>query len=400
MQVRLSTGTAMNTGFRLRDFDISEETGFVPPSPPLACLPEYFAPWEVLARNLPALIREKSIRQAVHELPPLQFSKETLTSEREWQRAYVLLTFLAQAYMWVYGERGLPDRVPQILAVPLCTVADRLGVPPMLCYPASVLHNWGVRDLKGALDSSNLHALTTFTGSSDESWFYTTHVRVEIAAVPGLKGVAQACSLMATGQNTLLCECLSDVQKSLEGMRKALKTMYEHCNPTTYFVQVRQFQAGLNGLNILSQGILYEGVDSKPRKYHGTSAAQSAAVQTFDIFLGAEHTGNDAKFLEVMRGYMLPRHRDFLKVLTMLPMSVRQYVTHSKDHELVMSYNAAVEALADFRSEHIILATRYILMQKSYSVNASLDAKGTGGTDFIHFLKNVRDDTLALKVSQ
>ena len=383
---------------RLRDFDISEETGFVPSSPPLACLPEYFSCWEVLARNLPALIRERRIRQAVLELPSLQFSKETLVSEREWQRAYVVLTFLAQAYVWVDGEGGLSDRVPQILAVPLCTVADKLGVLPMLCYPASVLYNWAVRDSKGALDRFNLHALTTFTGSSDESWFYTTHVRVEIAAVPGLKAVARAYSLMATGQNVLLSECLSDVRKSLEGMRQALKTMYEHCDPTTYFVEVRQFQAGSNGLSVLSQGILFEGVDSKPRKFHGTSAAQSAAVQTLDIFLGANHTGNDANFLEVMRDYMLPRHRAFLKVLSSLRMSVRQYVTDSKDRELVMSYNAAVEALADFRSEHVVLATRYILLQKSYSVNASLDTKGTGGTDFMHFLKNVRDDTLALKI--
>ena len=102
----------MSTELRLRDFDISEDTGFVPSSPSLTCLPEYFSRWEALVRNLPALIRERRIREEVHALPTLEFSGETLTSEREWQRAYVLLTFLAQAYIWVEGERGLPDRVP------------------------------------------------------------------------------------------------------------------------------------------------------------------------------------------------------------------------------------------------------------------------------------------------
>ena len=66
-----------------------------------------------------ALIRERRIRDEVYVLPQLEFSGETLTSEREWQRAYVLLTFLAQAYIWMEEERGLPDRVPKILAVPL-----------------------------------------------------------------------------------------------------------------------------------------------------------------------------------------------------------------------------------------------------------------------------------------
>ena len=38
------------TELRLQDFDISEDTGFVPSSPPLTSLPEYFTRWK-LART-------------------------------------------------------------------------------------------------------------------------------------------------------------------------------------------------------------------------------------------------------------------------------------------------------------------------------------------------------------
>ena len=75
-----------------------------------------------------------------------------------------------------------------------------------------------------------------------------------------------------------------------------------------------------------------------------------------------------------------------------------KYVKQSNDRSLIAGYNGAVEALAHFRSEHVILVTRYVVLQKKHSVNASLDLRGTGGTPFMSFLKQVRDDTLALRL--
>ena len=71
------------TELQLRNFDISEDTGFVASSPLLTSLPEHFSRWEALAKNLPALIRDRRIREEVHALPSLEFSGETLTSEKE-----------------------------------------------------------------------------------------------------------------------------------------------------------------------------------------------------------------------------------------------------------------------------------------------------------------------------
>ena len=94
---------------------------------------------------------------------------------------------------------------------------------------------------------------------------------------------------------------------------------------------------------------------------------------------------------------MPTKHREFLETLAHQP-SVREYAKQSQNSKLIASYNGAIEALAKFRSEHVILVTRYIVNQKQHSVNPSLDMRGTGGTPFMMFLKKVRDNTLALQI--
>jgi len=382
---------------RLRDFDISEETGFVPSSPPLANLPEYFSRWEDLARNLPTVIRERRVREEVKGLPLLDFSEETLVSESEWRRAYVLLSFLAQAYIWVEGEEGLPDKVPEILAVPWNATACRLGMPPVITYASTVLYNWKLRDVHAPVDGNNLYAATNFTGTEDESWFYMVALLIDHAAVPGLKAIVHAYQSLMDDDHRSLIQNLTDVQMALGCMLDVFLRMYERCNPKVFYMKIRPFQAGSKGLEAFPTGIIYEGVDSKPKQYHGASAGQNSSVHSFDIFLGAEHTGSDAEFLHAMRHYMPSKHREFLETLAHQP-SVREYVKQSRDSKLIASYNGAVDALAKFRSEHAIMVTRYIVNQKRHSVNTSLDMRGTGGTPFMMFLKNVRDDTLALQI--
>lgn len=76
-----------------------ESNGFLPDELPLELLPDpYYRPWELLIKNLPTLLREKTIRARVHELPVLSVSHLKTTSE--WRRAYVILSFLAHGYIW------------------------------------------------------------------------------------------------------------------------------------------------------------------------------------------------------------------------------------------------------------------------------------------------------------
>ena len=391
-------GTAAKAHLRLSDFDISEKTGFVPEVPPISRLDdEIFSRWEEIMDQLPTLIKSGKLREQIDLLPEVDFSERTLNSEQEWRRAYLVLTFLSQGYIWMEGEKGLVNKIPQKLAIPWCTVAEHVTIQPVITYACTVHCNYELVDPKGPVGGNNLRAIATFTGTDDESWFYIAAIFVETAAVPGLKAMERIFNAMAVDDHESIAKDLVIVAECLDKMRVGLNRMYERCDPKVFYLDVRPFQAGSKGLEAFPDGIVYEGVDPPLRQYHGASAAQNSAIHAYDIFLGAQHTGDDLEFLQAMRHYMPSKHRQFLELLSRQP-SVRDYAIHSGNQELIKSYNQAVDAFGEFRSDHVVLVTRYIVLQKKHSVNASLEEKGTGGTPFMTFLKQVRDDTVALRI--
>jgi indoleamine 2,3-dioxygenase len=95
----------------LSSFGISEN-GFLPAEPPLEVLPqEYYQPWESVIRDVTALVQTQQIRKRIDELPVLKTS--LLESEPEWQRAYLILTILAQGYIWQGPEPSQVRKFPQ-----------------------------------------------------------------------------------------------------------------------------------------------------------------------------------------------------------------------------------------------------------------------------------------------
>lgn len=81
----------------LSEFSISKN-GFLPADSPLENLSDdYYQPWEVIAHNLPRLAKN-GIREAVRQLPLL--TTDRLVSDSEWRRAYVILAFMTNAYIW------------------------------------------------------------------------------------------------------------------------------------------------------------------------------------------------------------------------------------------------------------------------------------------------------------
>lgn len=86
----------------LEDYDISPVTGFVPHDQPLPRLPQaYFQPWEETMDQLNHLIDSRQLRAKVDQWPVLDVTQ--LTSLRERQRAYVVLSFVAHSYIWGSG---------------------------------------------------------------------------------------------------------------------------------------------------------------------------------------------------------------------------------------------------------------------------------------------------------
>ena len=88
----------MEPSISLERYDVSSEHGFLPSEPPSKKLPSQYQSWESIACNLPSLISGKEIVDTIVNLPIIPTA--TLTTTREFQRAYVLLGFIANAYLW------------------------------------------------------------------------------------------------------------------------------------------------------------------------------------------------------------------------------------------------------------------------------------------------------------
>ncbi len=381
-------------------YGISRKYGFIGDVEPTKSLPgSIFREWEDLFTTVSDHIKRKTLREAVHELPSVEFSEKTLKNEGEWRRAYTMLCAFGQGYIWMNGEAGVVRTIPEKLTVPWCAASSHLGLKPVITYASTVLYNFGVRDPSLPWDSlDNLYTLYTYTGTKDESYFFLIHVLMEMVAAPAICAISDVYELMHDKNEEKIIENIQLVRSSIVKIQEVVGRMYDGCDPKTFFVTIRPFFAGTVGLDVFPDGIVYEGVDSKPRKYHGASAGQSTVIFALDAFLGVVLSGEEEKFVSVMTEYMPDPHKEFLLKQKAMP-SFPDYCKGSGNLEMVASFNQAVDELVKFRNQHVVLVAHYIINQKSSSVNPSLDEKGTAGTHAMTFLKGVRDKTIAAKIT-
>lgn len=119
-----------------------------------------------------------------------------------------------------------------------------------------------------------------------------------------------------------------------------------------------------------------------------------------------------------MRKYMPGPHAKFLEEIDRTS-NIRSYVNDNRNNaELVAAYNGAVQGVHDFRTKHIQLVSRYIILPSRQSKPAQnrprnlagisshtstdpdglQELVGTGGTKLVPFLKRARDETGAASV--
>lgn len=377
---------------KLSDYDISYLTGFVPERPVPNISSCYFEKWEKVAQDLPQLLKKRALRKTVDELPETEFSSKTLHTEDEWRRAYSILSFISQAYVWEGGETNAIADLPAKIAIPWQATSQHIGVPPAATFAATIFFNYRLKVPSDGLKAENLEAALTFTGMEDESWFYMIHVLSEFAAVPGLRAIEAGLKALASSDDKGLQCSLEAIGESIMTMKKTLTRMYEQSDPKFYYNTLRYFFGCPEG------GLLFTGVSTERKTYRGGSGAQDTAVPAFGVFLGIKHSEKEIELLEDFKKYMPPKHREFLAVLKEQP-SVREYVQNSRNSELLKCYNEVVDALVSFRSEHRILVTRFIVnMKHRNGEKVTESVKGMGGTSFMIFLKNLKEDTISLKM--
>ncbi|KAI9055608.1 hypothetical protein LZ554_000553 [Drepanopeziza brunnea f. sp. 'monogermtubi'] len=426
----------------LGDYGISPEYGFLPAELPLERLPDpYYNKWESIVANLQGLILSKRLRGVIDQLPVL--STIGLEHDSEWRRAYSLLCFMAHGYIW--GGDSPSERLPAAISVPIIHISAHLELPPVATYAAVCLWNFKPLFQDESVDNmENLATLTTFTGSIDESWFYLISVAIEARGAPILPLMITAMQAARVNDSTTVTACLRAFAERLDDLGGLLQRMHESCDPHIFYNRIRPFLAGSKNMGEagLPDGVIYEdgtGTE-KFRQYSGGSNAQSSLIQFFDIALGIEHRPTGEKkgvvsesklegtappppkhnFLLEMRKYMPGPHRRFLEDVTKVA-NIRAYVESHRDiSELTLAYDACLAMLREFRSKHINIVSRYIVIMSRESISLSRsrspavphhkmnlatasrqdntesgkkNLKGTGGTALIPFLKQARDET-------
>jgi indoleamine 2,3-dioxygenase len=321
-------------------------------------------------------------------------------------------------------------------------------------YSGVVLWNFKPIFVNDTLNLDNLSTLVTFTGSTDEQWFYLVSVALEAKGGPTIPLMLDAFEAARRNDPATVTKNLRAFAELLDEFGSLLIRMYESCDPHVFYHRIRPYLAGSKNMKDagLPHGVLYDDGSKNPtwRQYRGGSNAQSSIIQFFDIVLGVEHRPTGTKpdetsesevepgtapkprhnFIHDMRQYMPGPHRRFLQAVESVA-NIREFVEeHRTDTQLCVAYDACLAMLRTLRDKHLQMVSRYIIVKsrESRSISRSRGAtspdvpnrgagiasikyerggrddqrevkpsakkmRGTGGTALISFLKQARDET-------
>ena len=234
------SGSSNDVLSALGDYDVSPTRGFVPELDPPDALPEAFAPWDLMARALPVLIRDQVTRRALSSLPVL--NPLTLIEKSQQERALLILTVFANA--WVWGEAQLNLRLPACLSMPLCSLASLMQRPPITHYGCISLNNWRRLDATKAVSADNACIQVRFLGGIDENWFFVASLGVELEGVPLILAIESATHASRSGSDQALADKLVQFNQAMPAVLHALERVREWCDPAMFYKRVRPYLAG------------------------------------------------------------------------------------------------------------------------------------------------------------
>lgn len=350
--------------------------GFLPPSDPLTRFPpgSPYAVLDDIGAALPERLADPGFRSWAEtlEIPPWR-SATGADAERLAQLYYVRTGFLASAYV---NQVGQPParRLPANLARPLCRIAAHLQRPPILSYAGYALYNWYRLDPQGPVALGNIDTFQNFVELYDEHWFILVHVDIEARAAAILDAILELAGQDAWSDRAAVDATVARITGSVEDQVAVLRRIPEHMSAELYHATFRPYIQHFDD-------VVYEGVDRAPMAFRGETGAQSSVVPLLVAFFKIPHEPNElTRHLADMRRYMPASHRALLERVDGFP-DIRAVASAA-------SFNRALEAVAEFRSVHIGWARQYIAEKVD-------DPTGTGGTPYVRWLAQLRDETLA-----
>ncbi|MDA9969903.1 indoleamine 2,3-dioxygenase [Gammaproteobacteria bacterium] len=349
-----------------------------------------------IASNLPKLLLTGKVQSAINKLSPKDLSIDDLLinqASQDLKLAMSHLSFIAHAYIW--GDNKPNESIPSVLANPWVKAANNQGRPPILSYASYCLDNWFLIDPDESISLENVGLINNFLGGVDEDWFVTIHVCIENAAADAMAACAEIAMLEIDSPESKSIELLNRIVRSMKKVNEIFARMPEKCDPYIYYHRVRPFIFGTKDNPDLKNGLIYKGeFDNQPQFFRGETGAQSSIIPSLDGALQITHTKDHLRhYLNEMRDYMPPKHREFMEVLEKNS-QVKKIIKESA--KLTSLFNDCLEEIRAFRAMHLEYAGTYIFKQaqiKNPFGRGGSTITGTGGTPFMAYLKKHRDET-------
>ena len=338
---------------------------------------------QTLSEQLPTLLANRTSRAVLDKLPIYNFDSLHEQSDfRLTERYYQLYAHFAQAYVW--AEEDNPTKhIPAGVAVPLVALAHMVERPPIIVYANTALSNWQKIDPDGEIVVDNLRVVQKLIDIPDESWFHLTHVEIEAIGGDALAGCFAATEAVENEDGVSAENALLQIANALARMHTSFRQITKGCSPNIYYHTLRPFLFGFDD-------IVYEGVtefQGKPQTLRGETGAQSTLIPAVQNYLGLQHAhGGLSEHLEIMKGYMPKPHRELLASIDQT--HIRSWVAKQSSQNVRDAYNLCLRRVVEFRTLHLNYAHAYIASKVK-------DPRGTGGTEFMRWLKQLRDETAA-----
>jgi len=206
----------------------------------------------------------------------------------------------------------------------------------------------------------------------DEHWFILVHVEIEAIAAEILRAIGKSQAALREQDGRTLNAALEQIGQALWRQVAVLRRIPEKMDAALYYKTFRPYIR-------FFENVVYEGVAGQPLNFRGETGAQSSVIPLLVAFLKIRHRQSVlTDHLADMRRFMPAEHRLVLEEVEAMP-SVRELADRDK-------YNEILEAMATFRETHLRWAHEYINKW-------GLDPRGTGGTPYMEWLKQLVDET-------
>ncbi|CAG8438240.1 3341_t:CDS:10 [Ambispora gerdemannii] len=392
--------SAMEHDVELPSFTVGYKNGFLPRQDPLARLPDRFFTLEYLLKQMPinlpdgnkGLLARGELGDAVKKNLPF-YDVSDVTDQRLLSALFRDYTFLASAYLLepcdiMYREKknyGLGRQVlPKNIAVPLKTVADKIGANPFMEYALSYsLYNYQRIDPSKPITYPNLNLVRSFAGSQSEHGFILVHVAMVANSGNLVRWTMETMNSAAQQDRNRFNVALKHLNDTMETINQEMENMWERSNHEDY-LKFRTFIMGSKNQPMFPNGVIYEGVSDKPLYYRGESGANDSMIPCMDNLLQitAQMPNNPlTEVLKDFRNYRPTNHKQFLEYVQKRAEDVNVRGFAVQDANSTALYLANMDQIRAFRHRHWNFTKEYIIKHTSHPV-------ATGGSPIITWLPN------------